>query len=221
MPYARGVGFGREARRVRNDSLPVGYRLRALGSCIQLAQPIGFNASWSYLQANVQRTWREPEFLLPALDLLEAERQAHLLLDIEYSVLRRAQKRHGYRFPPRSEVTPKDPVRWHGDERVGARHALDTWRRIRPDHEVAAHPSGRRVVAAVDDARATQGLPVLDATELQSILDWARRQIHVIGWEADHAEYRVAWNVYRLLGQLHLLAYSATPVGTPWNFRAT
>ena len=39
-----------------------------------------------------------------------------------------------------------------------------------------------------------------------------------IGPEADRAEYRVAWDVYRLVGQLHLMANGATPIATPWNF---
>jgi hypothetical protein len=79
------VGFGREAGRARDLSLPARYRLHGLGSCIQLAQPIGFNAAWSYLQAKVQRPWRDPEFPLPAIGLLEAERAVHLGIDAEFA----------------------------------------------------------------------------------------------------------------------------------------
>jgi hypothetical protein len=213
------VGFGREAKRVRDRALPTRYRLHALGSCIQLAQPIGFNATWSYLQEKAQRSWREQEFLVPAMDLLESERGVHLSIEADYARVRREQKVAGARFPPRCDVTPKDPFRWHGDERAGALHALATWRRLRPDQEVTAHAFGQPVLAAVDSALAAQHQPVLDLDELQAILGWARRQIHVIGWEADRAEYRVAWDVYRLLGQLHLLAHGVTPIARPWNFR--
>lgn len=212
------MGFGREARRVRDTSLPARYRVHALGSCIQLAQPIGFNATWSYLQAKLQRSWREPEFLLPAIDCLEAERVHHLSIEAEYAQLRSDQKASGLRFPPRRDVTPKDPIRWHGDERVGARHALATWRRLRPAQDVAAHSCGQTVLATVDRALEAQHEPIFDPDELQTILDWSRRQIYVVEWEADRAEYRVAWDVYRLLGQLHLIANGATPIATPWDF---
>ena len=204
---------------MRDPTLPVRYRLHALGCCIQLAQPIGFNATWSYLQATVQRSWRDEAFLLPAMDCLEVERGRQLRIEAEYARLRREQKASGYRFPLRRDVTPKDPLRWHGDERVGAHHALATWRRLRPDRDVAAHQYGHAVLATVDGAIGVQRQPVLELDELQAILDWARRQIHVIGWEADRAEYLVAWDVYRLLGQLHLKANGATPIATPWNFR--
>ena len=157
--------------------------------------------------------------MLPAMELLEAERARHLSIDAEYAQLRRGQKVAGFRFPPRGDATPKDPIRWHGDERVGAHHALATWRRLRPDKDVNIHHSGQRVLAAVDSALKGQHQPVLELDELQEILEWTRRQIHVIGWEADRAEYRVARDVYRLLGQLHLMANGVTPIATPWNFR--
>lgn len=61
---------------------------------------------------------------------------------------------------------------------------------------------------------------MLSPDELQRILDWARRQIHVVGWRSDPSEYRVASVIHYLLGQLHLVTSGATPIATPWNFRA-
>jgi hypothetical protein len=61
------------------------------------------------------------------MDLLEAERTLHLSIDAEYAHLRGLQKATGYRSPPRNEVTPTEPRRWHGDERVGARHTLESF----------------------------------------------------------------------------------------------
>jgi hypothetical protein len=130
------VGFGREGGRVRDLSLPARYRLHALGSRIQLAQPIGFNATWSYLQAKVQRPWRDPEFPLPAIGLLEAERAVHLGIDAEFARERREQKAAGLRFPPRSHVTPADPRRpGFRPTDPSARHRADerAWERSR-DH---------------------------------------------------------------------------------------
>jgi hypothetical protein len=220
--YHRRVGFGREAGRVRDLSLPARYRLHALGSCIQLVRPIGFNATWSYLQAKVQRPWRDPEFAVPAIGLLEAERAVHLSIAAEFARLRREQKAAGLRFPPRGHVTPTDPRRWHGDERLGAFHALGSWRGLRGDQAIAEHPTGRSVLAAVNGIleMGPGHAAALDLDELQRILDWARRQIYVIGWDGDRAEHYVAWCAYRLLGQLHLAANGATPDATPWNFRA-
>lgn len=223
VPYDFWVGFGREAGRVRDPSLPARYRLHALGSCIQLAQPIGFHATWSYLQAKVERRWRDPEFLLPAFELLEAERAVYLGVAAEFGRLRRERKAAGRRLPPRSDVTPWFPRRWHGDERLGALHALGSWRRLRRDQAVAGHPNAKIVLAAVDailDPQAEAAVPALDTGELQRVLDWARWQIHVIGWEADRSDYYVAGVVHHLLGQLHLVASGATPIATPWNFRA-
>lgn len=215
------MSFGRESRRVRDESLPVRFRFRALGSCIQLAQPIGFTPTWSYLESKLNRSWREPEFLTPAMDLLEAVRTLHLSIDAEYAHLRGLQKAAGYRSPPRNEVTPTEPRRWHGDERVGAHHTLESLRRLQRGQDLSAIPPGRTVLAAVDSALARPLQPDLDLNELQSILDWARRQIHVIGWEADQAQYRTAWAACRSLGQLYLLVHDVPPIGTPWNFRTT
>lgn len=218
--YDEPVGFGRESRRVRDESLPLGYRFRALGSWIQLAQPIGFVPTWAYLETKLNRSWREPDFLLPAMDLLEAERTLHLSIDAEYAELRTLQKAAGHRSPPRDEVTPTEPRRWHGDEWVGARHTLEAWRRLQRDQDFAATHPGRTVHAAVERALAVSGEPDLDLDELQSVLDWARRQVQVIGWESDQTQYQIAWNVSRPLGQLYLLVHDVPPVGTPWNFRS-
>lgn len=188
-----------------------------------MAQPIGFAASWRYLEGKLQARWRDSEFLMPALELLVATRAARIRLDEEYSVLRRIEKQAGRRFPPRTHVTPTDPARWHGDEQVGAVHALTDWRQ-RPFHAgIADHPLGNYVLAIVGDVLAVPlgGETNLDLDELQHLLDWARRQIFVAGWEADNSEYSVAWSAYRLLGQVHLLLNGATSIGMPWNFRTT
>ena len=87
-----------------------------------------------------------------------------------------------------------------------------------PDPIVASHPAGRTVLDAVDSALVQPGA-TQDDPALQAVLNWSRRQIHVVGWESDASEYRVAWVVLRLLGQLHLLSHGAPAVGKPWNFR--
>lgn len=214
------MGFGREARRAADPQLPVRYRLHALGSCVQLAQPIGFHATWRYLELRTGVPWREPDFLAPALQLLLREREAHLELADEYSEARRRQKQAGYRFPPAQDTTPVTPRRWHGDEETGALVTLRTVLELDrfDESELAAGPAHLTLEAvrqAVDGNRSK-----LDPSDLQSSLDWCRRQIHVIGWEADRESYRAAGQSLRLLGQLHLILHGAVPIATPWNFVA-
>lgn len=168
------------------------------------------------IQVPATSQWCDPEFLLPAVALLEAERALHLEAAAEYAVLRRARKAAGLRFPGRQEVTPTAPRRWHGDERLGAIHALGAWRDLCPDQAIADHPKGRRVAAEVDRVLAASA-PTEATAELQPILDWARRQVWVIGWEAEPSEYRIAGVLLHVLGQLYLTANGATSVGTAWN----
>lgn len=217
--YDEPMGFGRESKRVRDASLPLGPRFRALGSWIQLAQPIAFEPTWAYLEAKLDCSWREPDFLLPAMDLLEAEREAHLRLESEYAELRKLQKAAGRRSPSRDEVTPTQPRRWHGDEQAGARYSLEAWLRIEGGL-LSATDSGRKVRALIEEALDSSTPPEPDFDELQSILDWARHQIHVVGWETDPATYRIAGAIHRALGHLYLLVLEVPPVGNPWNFRS-
>ncbi len=214
------MGFGREARRAANPQLPVQYRVHALGSCIQLAQPIGFHATWRYLELRTGVLWREPEFVAPALQLLLEERAAHLKLAEEYSEARRRQKHAGYRFPPLQHATPVTPCRWHGDEETGALVTLRTVLEMDrfDESKLATGPAHLTLQAARQAADGNRS--TLDPAELQSSLDWSRRQISVIGWEADRESYHAAWQSLRLLGQLHLLLHGAVPIATPWNFVA-
>ncbi|WP_431843254.1 hypothetical protein [Calidifontibacter indicus] len=171
------------------------------------------------MQAKLELEWRDPDILVPAIDLLEAERAIHLSVAEKYGQFRRRQKADGYRFPPRTHVTPRDPIRWHGDERLGARHLLLHWSR-RPNHiwdDPGPQAVGRVVVEAVERSLVVTPTPE-ELRELQPVLDWARRQIHVVGWETDRVQYRLAWSTYRLLGQLHVLTQGATAVAEPWGF---
>jgi len=73
------------------------------------------------------------------------------------------------------------------------------------------------VLGMVDEVlRSTS--PAIDAEALQEILDWARRQVYVVGWERDRGEYMVATQTLFLLGQLHVMVFGAPTINTPWNF---
>jgi hypothetical protein len=182
-----------------------------MGSCIQLAQPIGFRATWLYLQWKVERSWRDPEFLLPALALLESERTTHLLIDAEYARMRREHKAAGFRFPRRDDVTPRTPCRWHGDERMGARFALEAFR----TRGWRQGPKASHVLALVDRNLGQRAPTVDDLEELQEWLAWAR---HRPFSRDDLSQNRDAGDVFFLLCQLHLMIYGAVPLATQWNF---
>lgn|GEM_PF-3573569 len=212
------MGFGREAARVADADLPMRYRLQALSSCITLAQPIGFNATWRYLELRTGTPWREPSFLMPALQLLKVERALHLEVADEYAAIRRAQKHTGHRFPPVQDVTPIAPRRWHGDEQQGALVTLRTALELdRYDESKSPAAQAQLTLRAAREA-VNGNSEALDHHNLQSLLDWSRRQVNVVGWPSDREAYQAAWQNLRLLGQIHLLLYGATAVATPWNF---
>lgn len=172
--------FGREARRVRDETLPHGQRLRALAHCLEWAQPVGFHPSWHYLEAKLGTPRESAEFLAPAIDLLERERNLHLELDQRYSTLRRLQKMRGSRSPRPDEVTPRSPARWHGDERGAATRALRWWLQRHPLEDFVDHPEAK---LAVDVARVLAPGPSLtsfDLTALQQSLDWARAETRAL-----------------------------------------
>ena len=215
------MGFGREAKRVRDSSLPRRYRVHALGSCIQISQPIGFNATWSYLEAKVGRSWRAPDFLLPALDQLEDVRRRHAVLQAEYADWRHAQRVSGFASrpapsPPQAHrdagtVTSGSEQRMPsgpGEGSAGTRHCPRT-------HGVAGY-SRRSTVASPPSAVPS----AVDRAELQRCLTWAQRQIYVVGWERDPVEYRLASTTHYLLGQLHLLLFGEPRLGAKWHFEA-
>lgn len=211
------MGFGREARRVRDGSLSLANRRRALATCIEFTRPIGYHATWSYIEAVLGRTRDEPSFLEPALDLLDTQRRWHAEIDERYARLRRQQKRRGRRGPASDDVTPTSPRRWHGDEQIGAVHSLTEWLGRPRDNELAADPHGGIALAAVERVVAAES-PLLDVGELQRCLDGARRQVNVVGWSADRRGYRNASVALFLLGQVHLILNGRPAVGTAWNF---
>jgi hypothetical protein len=180
-----------------------------------MSPPIGFNATWSYLKSRIALSWRSVDFLVPAVGLLEAERSVHLRLEAEYSADRRQRKINGERFPRPEHVTPRSPIRWHGDERLGATYTLAA--RHRDASGLARHPRGSVVLDVVHETPRTIR-PAIDAEALQEILDWARRQVNAVEWENNRDEYVVASELLFLLGQVHLMVFGAPTINTPWNF---
>lgn len=188
------MGFGRELRRARDAGLPPGVRFAALRGVVERCRPLGYAATFAYLEARSGRGARDPAFLDPATELLAEQRARQLAVAAEYAELRRlVQKPAGLRFPPLDHVTPTEPRRWLGDERAGAGVVLTS--------AVAA-----RLPADLGD------LPAL-----QAALTAARRR-HRRGWDGDARAYWDATADLRVLGQLFVLRHGALPVGAPWHF---
>lgn len=125
-----------------------------------LYSPIGYRATWAYLEWRVGRSSRALGFSVEqALDIMEASRAIALERRRDEARVRRLEKAVGNRRPshPLSHLMHE---RWHGDEANGALFALRFWqpwgRPPQPSaeadflaelvHRLTQHPPGSRPV---------------------------------------------------------------------------
>jgi hypothetical protein len=121
------VSFAGSARKVLDTSLPLGHRVSALRLCLWRYRPLGFEASFSFLQSVAGDFTRDPALLPAALELLTASHAAWQADLRAYGVLRRHAKRLGYRVPHPSAPNPNKPSHWYGAPREAALHAVRFW----------------------------------------------------------------------------------------------
>ncbi|MFC6094067.1 hypothetical protein Q5530_21670 [Saccharothrix sp. BKS2] len=93
------MSFAVHARRVRDASLPMGRRVSALGSCVQLFRPYGYTGTLAYLELEVGPFQCDGEALVRALELLEARRARWKAEVAAFAEVRRVEKRAGRRTP--------------------------------------------------------------------------------------------------------------------------
>lgn len=210
------MGFGLEARRVRDVTTPLDHRFHAFKYCIEYESPLGYEGTFAYLEATTGLGREEPAFLDVALDLVERERRARQEVEARYAAARRSLKRAGMRAPHPHAVTPWNPPRWHPDERAGAQYALATWLDRRVSEDLLAHAEAAKAVAAAR-AAVNDRVHELDLDSLQHGLDWARKEIQV-GYRPERPDYAAAWTTLFLLGQIHVLRDGPLAVGTTWSF---
>jgi hypothetical protein len=118
------VSFGTYARRVRDPSLPYGCRINALAGCVQRYRPIGYLATFAYLEHVAGPLHRDEGALLRALDALSASRDLWLKDLRTYAGRRRVAKRLGQRSPGKTVLNPNSPACWYGDPRRAALFTL-------------------------------------------------------------------------------------------------
>lgn len=118
------MSFGTYARKVRDPSLAYGRRINALAGCVERYQPIGYHATFGYLEHVSGRFRRDEAALLRAIAALSASRDLWLLELGAYAKQRTAAKRHGRRTPTNGVPNPNSPLCWYGDSRKAALFAL-------------------------------------------------------------------------------------------------
>ena len=118
------MSFGTYARQVTDGALPYARRINALAGCVQLYRPLGYLATFGYLEHVAGPFRRDEAALLGALDMLTASRVLWLAEVDAYANRRRAAKRLGRRIPLSSETNPNLPACWYGDSRRAATFTL-------------------------------------------------------------------------------------------------
>jgi hypothetical protein len=145
------VSFGTYARKVADPSLPYGRRFNALARCVQLYRPIGYLATFAYLEHLAGPFRRDEKALLQALKALSVSRELWLKDLGAYAGHRRSAKLQGRRSPQRSVLNPNSPTCWYGDPRRAALFTLGFLLR-NPDRIGMADPDVVRFATGILDA---------------------------------------------------------------------
>ncbi|MFC8449790.1 hypothetical protein [Kitasatospora sp. NPDC057223] len=122
------MSFSSQAGRVRDRDLPHGRRYSALRCAVGEYCPIGFDATWSYLEtAGDLRA--DGAALLRALDMLELSRAAWIAGLDAFATRRRAEKRQHRKTPSAEDLRRLYGCGWPGPEghRVTVREVGLLW----------------------------------------------------------------------------------------------
>jgi hypothetical protein len=133
------VSYAVEARKVLDTSRPLNDRVMALRRCLGYYHPIGFEASFSFLNFVAGNFSHDPVALPRALELLTTSYAAWRAELRAYGALRRRAKQLGYRVPHPSAPNPNRPLHWYGAPREAALHAVWVWYSKGVADDVDAH----------------------------------------------------------------------------------
>jgi hypothetical protein len=177
--------------------------VNALAGCVQLYRPLGYVATFGYLEHVAGPLRREEAALLRALDALTASRDIWLAELGGYADHRREAKRTGRRSPLKAEPNPSSPACWYGDPRRAAIFTLAFL--LKMPYKIASADTD--VVRLASNFLEAEGN--LSATELEQLR--ALRQDfeqlrQVSGWP------NVGWPSWRRANQslwiLHQISYA-------------
>ncbi|MFD0599440.1 hypothetical protein ACFQZ4_49865 [Catellatospora coxensis] len=109
------MSFGTYARRVRDTARPYGERYGALRCAVSMYCPVGFTATWSWLDIAGDLR-RDDAALAAALDRVERSRGVWLAEMSAFASRRRAEKDEHRRTPTREERRFLYGWRWPGPD---------------------------------------------------------------------------------------------------------
>ncbi|MEU1816838.1 hypothetical protein ABZ543_16790 [Streptomyces roseifaciens] len=131
------MSFSVHAKRVRDRSLPLVQRHRALRDVVGLYCPLGFHGTWAHL-STAGDLRNDEGALLRALEMLEASRAVWIRETETFAEHRREEKARHRRTPPRAQVRYVYGPRWPGPQ--GKRVMLGEVRRLWTDFARAPFP---------------------------------------------------------------------------------
>jgi hypothetical protein len=108
------MSFNREARLVKDGSIPLGLRYVSLRHCVELFCPLGFNKTWALLAGRFglrENDANEPGVLVASVQLLERWRRAHIEVQAAERHYVRELLRLGLPKPPSNNSSKPTPLR--------------------------------------------------------------------------------------------------------------
>ncbi|MBE1488242.1 hypothetical protein [Plantactinospora soyae] len=205
------MSFGTYARKVRDPSRSYGQRINALAGCVERYQPIGYHATFGYLEQVAGHFRREEAALLRAIDALSSSRDLWLSELGTYAKQRKAAKRLGRRNPQAHDLNLNSAACWYGDSRKAALFALGfLLRQAERGRPGRAHTTDAEVLRLSSTCVERRGC--LSRTELEQVRSLQTRFQHlrqVAGWpDIDWPNWHKA---HDSLWALHLIASACAP----------
>jgi hypothetical protein len=209
------VSFGTYVCKVRDPLQPYGHRINALAGCVGRYQPIGFQATFGYLEHIAGDIRHDEDALLQAITALSSSRDLWLVELSAFTKRRKAAKHLGLRKPRANEDDPSRPLCWYGDSRSAAMFAVRYLLLGRVNRGADPGAEVRGLASALLDRNG------LDASELDQVgvlRTWYQELLRASGWPGVDWPN---WNRARdSLWMLHLIASAAAPEGNDTTSRS-
>jgi hypothetical protein len=201
------MSFGTYARKVRDPSLPLSRRVAALRSAVTIYQPLGWQATLSFLEQVAGRYQVSEPALLKAIDTLDESRRGWLTELHAYAVARRVAKAHGHRSPGAADRSPtRRPSGWRGPLRVAA--SLYVLPLLRKGMS-SADPCGSEVEALIQVSLKRGGsLRSGHAATLATVTTKVGRSMRAAAQRGDHEAHHHAEQVLTVLRFIEAATHS-------------